>query len=240
MPAEVVGEADRPPRALTRSACERLVLQLLGDGVLCDDFHFTAYSVVHYAVTGARAHALERGDLARVLFQVRESEAEAVAGEMPSIAMSAAAQRKKEANSKGAGGAAGGAASSCGGGGGGSSCGSSSSGKKRRRSMTAGGSGGSGGGSVAVQRPTGASGFGVVDLCDSEDDEVVCQRGEAVVGEPSAGQTRAGESEQEAEEEEEEEEGWSDNDSDDFQPTKPTRTKKKNVAAREGTSGSDA
>lgn len=29
MPDEVVGENDRPPKALSRSACERLVLQLL-------------------------------------------------------------------------------------------------------------------------------------------------------------------------------------------------------------------
>lgn len=75
MPAHVVGDKDRPNR-LSRSTCERLVLHLLGLGVLSDDFHFTAFSVVHYVVTGARAHALESGRLPRVSFEVPEGEGE--------------------------------------------------------------------------------------------------------------------------------------------------------------------
>lgn len=69
MPDDVVGEGGRP-NGLSRSTCERLVLQLLGMGVLSDDFHFTAFAVVHYVVTGARAHALESGKIPQVLFQV--------------------------------------------------------------------------------------------------------------------------------------------------------------------------
>ena len=69
MPDDIVGEAGRP-NGLSRSTCERLVLQLLGMGVLSDDFHFTAFAVVHYVVTGARAHALETGRIPQVLFQV--------------------------------------------------------------------------------------------------------------------------------------------------------------------------
>ena len=82
MPVHVVADPDRPNR-LSRSTCERLVLQLLGLGVLSDDFHFTAFSVVHYVVTGARAHALESGRLPSVLFDVPEGEGkgEARAGE---------------------------------------------------------------------------------------------------------------------------------------------------------------
>lgn len=73
MPAHVVGDSDRPNR-LSRSTCERLVLHLLGLGILSDDFHFTAFSIVHYVVTGARAHALESGMLPCVSFGVPEGE----------------------------------------------------------------------------------------------------------------------------------------------------------------------
>lgn len=75
MPAHVVGDSDRP-NLLSRSTCERLVLHLLGLGVLSDDFHFTAFSIIHYVVTGARAHALESGRLPRILFEVSEGEGE--------------------------------------------------------------------------------------------------------------------------------------------------------------------
>lgn len=75
MPDDVAGE-DRRPGGLSRSTCERLVLQLLGMGILSDDFHFTGFSVVHYVVTGARAHALESGRLPRVTLQVPDAESE--------------------------------------------------------------------------------------------------------------------------------------------------------------------
>ncbi|CAN0003642.1 unnamed protein product, partial [Scytosiphon promiscuus] len=159
MPDGVVAEADRPPKSLSRSTCERLVLQLLGDGVLCDDFHFTAFSVVHYVVTGARAQALESGRLARVLLEVRESEGRSVGGSggpgggkknpkasgaKPSTKAAPSAggaRRKAEAGSEGIRGAAGGPGGQVG------------TGKKRPRSE---------GASTAV-----AVGAGVVDLCDS-------------------------------------------------------------------------
>lgn len=73
MPDDIVGELGRPT-GLSRSTCERLVLQLLGMGVLSDDFHFTAFAVVHYVVTGARAHALESGRIPQVLFQAPAGE----------------------------------------------------------------------------------------------------------------------------------------------------------------------
>lgn len=75
MPDGVVEESDRP-RRLPRSTCERLVLHLLKLGILSDDFHFTAFSVIHYVVTGARAHALESKKLACVSFDVSEGEAD--------------------------------------------------------------------------------------------------------------------------------------------------------------------
>ncbi|CAM9924756.1 unnamed protein product, partial [Ectocarpus sp. 4 AP-2014] len=225
MPDEVVGENDRPPKALSRSACERLVLQLLGDGVLSDDFHFTAFSVVHYVVTGARAHALESGRLSQVSFQVRGSAAAGAASaarKKPAGASSerpskpAAARQKKDPT-----GAWGGR-------------GQGSSGKRRARSTAD----GSATGVVAAA--------GVVDLCDSDgEEEEVAVRGGG--GKRSAGWAAEGESE----EEEEEEEEWSgddggrgggpvrtvyssDNDSDDFEPAKPRRRKKaKTVAKRD-------
>lgn len=73
MPDHVMGDSRRPA-GLSRSTCERLVLRLLGLGVLSDDFHFTAFSVVHYIVTGARAHALESGSL-EVALEVPTKEA---------------------------------------------------------------------------------------------------------------------------------------------------------------------
>lgn len=72
MPDTVVDNSSRPV-GLSRSTCERLVLRLLGLGVLSDDFHFTAFSVLHYVVTGARAHALESCRL-RVDFEVSAAE----------------------------------------------------------------------------------------------------------------------------------------------------------------------
>ncbi|CAN0470871.1 unnamed protein product [Ectocarpus sp. 12 AP-2014] len=227
MPDEVVGENDRPPKALSRSACERLVLQLLGDGVLSDDFHFTAFSIVHYVVTGARAHALESGRLSQVSFQVRGSAVAGAAGavrkkpagassERPSKPAAAAARQKKDPAGAGGG------------------RGQGSSGKRRARSTA-------GGGATGV-----VAAAGVVDLCDSDGEgEQVPVRGGA--GKRSAGWAAEGESE----EDEKEEEEWSgddgsrgggpvrtvyssDNDSDDFEPAKPRRRKKaKTVAKRD-------
>lgn len=89
MPDDVVGEGGRP-KGLSRSTCERLVLQLLGMGVLSDDFHFTAFAVVHYIVTGARAHALESGRIPQVLFQVPRGEGGPDKGESKTKSKSAA------------------------------------------------------------------------------------------------------------------------------------------------------
>lgn len=74
LPGEVIPDDSLRPRGLQRSTCERLVLHMLCLGILADDFNFTAFSVVHYVVTGARAHALEAGSL-RVAFEMPAAEA---------------------------------------------------------------------------------------------------------------------------------------------------------------------
>lgn len=76
MPVEVIADESCRPNGLSRLTCERLVFHMLGVGILSDDFHFTAFSVVHYVVTGARAHALETGRL-DVSLEIPTSEAKA-------------------------------------------------------------------------------------------------------------------------------------------------------------------
>lgn len=113
MPDHVTGDSRRPV-GLSRSTCERLVLRLLGLGVLSDDFHFTAFSVVHYIVTGARAHALESGRL-KMALEVPAAEAEGAgavaAAASPRGAAAAAAgggKSKGDPPDRGGGGAGGG------------------------------------------------------------------------------------------------------------------------------------
>lgn len=76
MPTEVIADDGQRPNGLNRSTCESLVLHMLGLGILSDDFHFTAFSIVHYVVTGARAHSLESGKIT-VTFEIASSESKA-------------------------------------------------------------------------------------------------------------------------------------------------------------------
>ncbi|CAM9296615.1 unnamed protein product, partial [Choristocarpus tenellus] len=80
MPVDVVGEGQRPGPGLSRSSCERLVNHLLGLGVLGDDFHYTAYSVVHYVIAGPRAHMVERGSLKVLVDMLAVEVSKAVGG----------------------------------------------------------------------------------------------------------------------------------------------------------------
>ncbi|CAN0498760.1 unnamed protein product, partial [Discosporangium mesarthrocarpum] len=48
LPGDVVGPEHQPGPGLSRTTCDRLVAHLLAMDVLGSDFHFTAFSVVHY------------------------------------------------------------------------------------------------------------------------------------------------------------------------------------------------
>lgn len=184
MPDDIVGELGRP-NGLSRSTCERLVLQLLGMGVLSDDFHFTAFAVVHYVVTGARAHALESGRIPQVLFQVPRGEGgpEEGRGKAKNKASAAAtghrgkgkgATHRKEEDLEGAKASAANAATGRLSGGG---RGAGRPGGKREPDKNGAARGDQG---KARKRPRpeadvrgaqGADAAGVVDLCDSGDDD---------------------------------------------------------------------
>lgn len=187
MPEEVVGDSRRPC-GLSRSTCERFVLRLLGLGVLSDDFHFTAFSVIHYVVTGVRAHAVESGRL-EITLEVPDAEAQGAADS--AATSSPEGKNKKVPTSRAE--AKGGAAS------GGNCRGTSAAGSGPRNSTTTDGpsggiscrgkgkgicgkGGGAGGEAVIGSRGPGVGkkrsragaaddeGAAVVDLCDSDDD----------------------------------------------------------------------
>jgi len=49
--------------ALTVESCERVIMKMLLEGVIREDFHFTPYSTISYLMTGPRANALKAGRL---------------------------------------------------------------------------------------------------------------------------------------------------------------------------------
>ena len=48
---------------LTVESCERVIMNMLLEGVLKEDFHFTPYSTISYLVAGPRANAIKTGRL---------------------------------------------------------------------------------------------------------------------------------------------------------------------------------
>ena len=46
---------------LSREDCERVIIHLLLEGVLREDFHFTPYSTISYVLPGSKARVLQSG-----------------------------------------------------------------------------------------------------------------------------------------------------------------------------------
>ena len=49
---------------MTRESCERVIVQLILDGVLKEDFHFTPFATVAYIVEGPRKDLAVEGRVA--------------------------------------------------------------------------------------------------------------------------------------------------------------------------------
>ena len=57
-----IESAQRP--SMTRDGCERVIVQLILDGVLKEDFHFTPFTTVSYIVEGPRKDLAVEGKIA--------------------------------------------------------------------------------------------------------------------------------------------------------------------------------
>lgn len=58
-----------PPPSLTSEQCESVILHMITEDILKEEFHFTAYSTVSYVVGGPKASAVQSGSR-RVYFRI--------------------------------------------------------------------------------------------------------------------------------------------------------------------------